>query len=138
MGRQQLNRGKNFERRVARMFRAHGFQAQRVNESDGFNVGSDIQLYYEFRPFSPDHPQIRFKINVAIQCKCTKDPADLARGFVQAMEGQPSSEAWICIHSCNRHLTCRYHTRVGCPRDVTFEELIPLLWTHCPISRSAT
>src|SRR6266850_968017 len=133
MGRQQRDKGLRFERKIARRLRDEGFAVRRIDESSGFSVGSDLGVYYVFRPFSADHPEVRFRLPVAVQCKCTVNPADLEDGLDQAVAGQPDSRAWICIHSCARKLSILWYSAGGVPVLLTWSELIAALWTFCPI-----
>lgn len=106
-------KGINFERRIAAAFRAEGLDCRRVLEYDGFSHGADLELFVTLAPPRAECPRaVRFIVPVVIQCKCTKDPADLNRGLREALDGNPGKKLYVCIHSCRRLKTIKvaYYT----------------------------
>jgi hypothetical protein len=77
--------GSRFERAVVLAFRARGLTAERVDESNGFVRGWDIQV-----DKFPD---------MVVQCKATQTKAALLNGINEARKHNPGAQFWVCFHS---------------------------------------
>lgn len=104
MGLYSREKGVRAERKYARKFREAGFICERVLEYDGRSHGVDLRLGIELRPFSKDHPQIRYWLPVAIQVKATECRNDLFSGLEECILGAPNAKLWACLHSHKRKL----------------------------------
>ena len=102
-GRANRDKGVRFERKLAKMFRAEGFDCRRVLEFDR-GAGVDLEVGVVLRPFSKDHPQVTHWLPVAIQAKATNRESDLQTGLSEAQTGRPEARLWVCIQTFRRSL----------------------------------
>jgi hypothetical protein len=113
MSKYSRDKGLRFERRIARLFRANGYDCRRILEYDGFSRGCDLALYRN-GAYLP----------IAIQCKNTVNEGDGARGLQEALDGYPNAVYHICIQNFNRKIRCIVN---GFLRILTFDDLIAFL-----------
>lgn len=135
-GRQNRAKGVAFERRVVRKFKEAGFGARRLwAEQFAAPCSRDIELYAELRPFTPDHPSVKYILPAAIQLKATQTESDLDRGLSEAMQ-EPGYKLYVCLHSFQRKL----RIRTAEPREgyfhfdsPTWDQLLSRLRTLYPL-----
>lgn len=135
-GRANRARGVGFERRIAKKFREAGFECRRLwQEQFDHKCCRDLEVSIVLRPFTSGHPEVRYVLPVALQLKCTKDPADLDRGFREVIT-EPGFKLYACIHSCNRQL----RIMTGEPREgymhmdlISWEIFLSRLRLLCPL-----
>lgn len=88
-GRASRARGIRFERRIARELRAAGLSSRRVLEYDGFSHGVDVVACWPGAESAP--------WPVAIQCKASKNPRDLASGWDE-LAANSTARHRLCVH----------------------------------------
>lgn len=139
-GRRNRAKGVGFERRIAKKFREAGFECRRLwAEQFDTKCARDLEVSLLIRPFTSGHPEVRYVLPAAIQCKCTQDANDLERGLDQVIDEPGSSRfrLFVCIHSFNRDL----RIRIGEWRDegyihedeITWDQLLSRLRFLCPL-----
>jgi len=133
-GRANREKGIRFERAIATKLRHAGFHVQRRSEVDGFACGSDLDLFAVLRPFTSDHPEVRYRLPVSIQLKSTDTDRDWDLAMLEAH--RRPAKCFVAIHRYKRELriAAEYDTPDGIYwTRLSWEELVKLLWTFSPI-----
>lgn len=129
-GRAARRRGVDFERRLARDFRAAGFSARRVLEFDR-GYGRDLDVGVPVRP--GEHAAVVWFQDVAIQAKNTQTPSDLHKGLLEAITKNRYAKAWVCIHNHKRTRRIRWQWYGKPYEDIEWPELMKRLWSLAPL-----